>query len=66
MISPPINAPGRLPNPPITAAAKALMPMKPICGLTSEIGAVKVPATAVTKALMAQINEYIRFTGIPI
>ena len=32
--TPPITAPGRLPNPPITAAMKALFDTEPIAGYT--------------------------------
>jgi hypothetical protein len=55
----------RLPNPPITAAAKALMPRNPIEGSTSEVGDSSTPATVATIADSAQISELMRLTGMP-
>ena len=65
MIQPPSSAPGIEPKPPITAAAKALIPMNPIPGWTSETGARRIPATAATPAEIAHTREKTRLTGIP-
>ena len=65
MVMPPTSAPGIEPNPPSTAAAKALSPMKPRLMSISDTGASSTPAIAATPAEMAQISENIRLTGIP-
>jgi hypothetical protein len=62
---PPTSAPGIEPNPPSTAAAKALRPMNPRLMSMSDTGARRMPATAATPAEMAQISENIRLTGMP-
>ena len=64
--SPPSKAPGKLPKPPITAAAKALIPSKPVAGSIAFFEANNMPAIAATIPDNAQINELIRLTGIPI
>ena len=45
MMTPPTSAPGMLPKPPSTAAAKALMPRKPMLTWMMEIGASSMPAS---------------------
>jgi len=57
--------PSRLPKPPTTAAANALMPRKPMLGSTSDTGYSSTPAIVATMADSAQISELMRFTGMP-
>ncbi len=54
---PPSSAPGRLPKPPMTAAAKALMPSRPIDGSIEPFDANRMPAIAATMPASAQISE---------
>ena len=63
---PPSRAPGRLPKPPMTAAAKAFIPSKPVDGSIAFFDANKIPAMAATMPDKAQIIELTRLTGIPI
>ena len=57
-------APGRLPKPPTMAAAKALMPMKPMFGSITPPGA-STPAQAASTAASAQTKPKTRLTGMP-
>ena len=54
-----------LPKPPITAAAKALMPRKPMFTSIIDTGDSRMPATAATPAEIAQIMENTVRTGMP-
>ena len=54
-----------LPKPPSTAAGNALRPRKPILVWMKAIGAKRTPAKPATAALIAQISENTRLTGMP-
>ena len=66
MIRPPTRAPGIDPKPPSTAAGKAFSPStRPTLEWMKVIGASSTPAQAATAALIAQIRETTRLTGMP-
>ena len=66
MMTPPASAPGIEPKPPNTAAGKALSPSaSPTLVWMKVMGANRTPAQAATMALIAQISETTRLTGMP-
>ena len=65
IINPPSKAPGSEPSPPMTAAAKAFIPIRPTEGSTAPLKAYKIPDNPATDPAKTQVKVCSLFTGTP-
>ena len=65
IIRPPIRAPGKDPKPPITAAANALIPRRPVIGSTEPFAENSIPAIPAKIPAITQVKDCTLLTGIP-